>query len=73
VGKALFNHGGCFGGDDGFADGFGHAVDLPLVGALSKRPISGVLENPLHFRELNQCWLARRLMVLTNHLQTGNL
>jgi hypothetical protein len=35
VGKALFNGGGCFGGDDGFAGGFGHAIDLPLAGALS--------------------------------------
>jgi hypothetical protein len=39
VGKALFNRGGCFGGDNGFAGGVGHAVDLPLVGALLKRPI----------------------------------
>jgi len=35
VGKALFTRGGCFGGDGGFAGGFGPAVDLPLAGALS--------------------------------------
>ena len=28
MGKALFNRGGCFGGDGGFAGGFGHAVDF---------------------------------------------